>query len=52
MEEHQRWQQDATNQFICEAIDEVQSLPPRAPKAGRLFQLLPEHISSKIPGLQ
>jgi hypothetical protein len=43
MAEHQRWQHAAENALIEDIIDEVQALPPRAPrKSGRLFEVLPE----------
>lgn len=43
MAEHKHWQDHVANVMAEEIIDEVQSLPPRAPRnSGRLFELLPE----------
>jgi hypothetical protein len=44
MAEHKLWQHKVEYALMEEIIDEVQSLPVRAPKAGRLFDLLPEHM--------
>ena len=48
MEEHKRWQHDAEYALIEDIIDEVQQLPKRKPKTGRLFDELPPHISQTI----
>ena len=45
MAEHRRWQHEAEYALIEEILDEVQSLPPRRPKSGRLFLELPEHLA-------
>ena len=42
--EHRRWQHEVEYALIEEIIDEVQALPPRKPKTGRLFLELPEHL--------
>lgn len=44
MEEHRRWQHEVEYALIEEILDEVQNLPPRRPKSGRLFLELPEHL--------
>lgn len=43
--EHQRWQHEVEYALIEEILDEVQNLPPRKPKSGRLFDPLPEMLS-------
>lgn len=49
MAEHKRWQDHAENAMIEDIIDEVQALPPRAPrKSGRLFEVLPEPSESRL----
>ena len=42
MKQHQRWQHETEYALIEEIIDEVQALPKRKPKSGRLFDVLPE----------
>ncbi|HZW97198.1 MAG TPA: hypothetical protein VFF64_29915 [Candidatus Eremiobacteraceae bacterium] len=42
MEAHRRWQHEVEYALIEEIIDEVQALPKRQPKTGRLFLELPE----------
>ena len=42
MDAHRRWQHEAEYALIEEIIDEVQALPKRRPKSGRLFEVLPE----------
>jgi hypothetical protein len=44
MAEHKRWQHEVEYALIEEIIDEVQALPKRKPKTGRLFLELPEHL--------
>lgn len=44
MAEHQRWRHEVEYALIEEIIDEVQALPARKPKTGRLFLELPEHM--------
>ena len=44
MAEHKRWQHEVEYALIEEIIDEVQALPTRKPKTGRLFLELPEHL--------
>jgi hypothetical protein len=44
MEAHRRWQHAVERELIAQVIDEVQELPKRAPKAGRLFEVLPEPL--------
>lgn len=48
MEQHRRWQHQAEHALIEEIIDEVQELPRRRPKSGRLFDILPEHVQASI----
>lgn len=51
MAEHKRWQHEAEYAMIEEILDEVQALPKRKPKTGRLFVELPEHMREYV-GLQ
>jgi hypothetical protein len=52
MAEHRRLMHHIENELIEEIIDEVQSLPARAPrKSGRLFEVLPGAKASAV-GLQ
>lgn len=45
MAEHQRWQHEVEYALIEEIIDEVQALPKRRPKTGRLFEItLPQQL--------
>ena len=44
MREHKAWQHECEYAMLEEIIDEVQALPKRKPKAGRLFLELPEHM--------
>jgi len=44
MAAHKRWQHDVEHALIEEIIDEVQELPRRNPKPGRLFPDLPTHL--------
>lgn len=44
MAEHRRWQHAVEYELIEEIIDEVQQLPMRKPKSGRLFLLDPEKL--------
>jgi hypothetical protein len=45
MAEHRRWQHEVEYALIEEIIDEVQALPKRRPKTGRLFEVpLPEQL--------
>jgi hypothetical protein len=45
MAEHQRWQHEVEYQLMEDIIDEVQALPKRKPKTGRLFEAeLPEQL--------
>lgn len=39
MAEHQRWQHEVEYALMEEIIDEVQALPKRKPKSGRLFEV-------------
>jgi hypothetical protein len=39
---HRRWQHEVEYALIEEVIDEVQALPARKPKTGRLFDEIPE----------
>lgn len=39
MAEHQRWQHAVEYALIEEIVDEVQALPRRQPKSGRLFEI-------------
>ena len=48
MEQHRRWQHAAEHALIEEIIEEVQQLPRRKPKSGRLFELLPDHVQASI----
>ena len=48
MEEHQRWQHAVEYELIEEIIDEVQQLPMRKPKSGRLFELAPLHLREMV----
>jgi hypothetical protein len=48
MAEHKLWQHAAEYALIEEIIDEVQELPKRRPRSGRLFELLPEHVQASI----
>lgn len=45
MAEHRNWQHEVEYALIEEILDEVQHLPPRRPKSGRLFLELPEHLT-------
>jgi hypothetical protein len=38
MADHRRWQHEVEYALIEEIIDEVQQLPMRKPKSGRLFE--------------
>lgn len=38
MAEHRRWQREVEYALVEEIIDEVQALPKRRPKSGRLFE--------------
>lgn len=44
MAEHRRWQHEIEYALVEEIIDEVQALPKRTPKTGRLFLDLPESL--------
>jgi hypothetical protein len=48
MEQHRRWQHQAEHCLIEEIIEEVQAMPKRKIRAGRLFELLPEHVQLSI----
>jgi hypothetical protein len=49
MAEHKRLMHHVENEMIEEIIDEVQSLPARAPrKSGRLFDVLPEPVQPSV----
>lgn len=48
MAEHRRWQHAVEYELIEEIIDEVQQLPMRKPKSGRLFDLAPEHLRELV----
>jgi hypothetical protein len=48
MAEHKLWQHEAEYALIEEIIDEVQALPKRKPKTGRLFVELPEHMRDQV----
>lgn len=48
MAEHQRWQHEVEYALIEEIIDEVQALPKRKPKSGRLFEL---DMSTQLRGM-
>jgi len=51
MAEHKRQMHALECRLIEEAIDEVQQLPPRAPKrSGYLFELLPTGTSKREAG--
>jgi|HubBroStandDraft_6_1064221.scaffolds.fasta_scaffold707724_4 hypothetical protein len=45
--EHKRWQHEVEYALIEEIIDEVQQLPARKPKSGRLFLELPKHMEAR-----
>jgi hypothetical protein len=50
MEEHRRWQHEVEYALMEEIIDEVQALPLRRPKTGRLFEpQMPEHLRRMVP---
>ena len=42
LKEHKRWLYEVEHALTEEIIDEVQELPKRQPKSGRLFFELPE----------
>lgn len=42
--EHRKWRHEVEYAMLEEILDEVQNLPPRKPKSGRLFLELPEHL--------
>jgi hypothetical protein len=44
MEQHRRWRHEVEYAMLEEILDEVQNLPARRPKSGRLFLELPEHM--------
>lgn len=48
MEQHRRWQHQAEHALIEEIIDEVQEMPKRRPRTGRLFEMLPGHVQGSI----
>ena len=48
MEQHKRWQHAAEHALVEEIIEEVQALPRRKPKSGRLFELLPANVQASI----
>jgi hypothetical protein len=48
MEQHRIWQHEAEHCLIEEVIEEVQALPRRQARAGRLFELLPEHVQTSV----
>lgn len=48
MEQHQHWQHEAEHAMLEEIIEEVQALPRRKPRSGRLFDVLPEHVQASI----
>lgn len=48
MADHQRWQHAVEYELIEEIIDEVQQLPIRKPKSGRLFELAPEQLRNLL----
>lgn len=50
MAEHRRWQHDVEYALIEEILDEVQNLPPRRNKTGRLFLELPEFLADAKHG--
>jgi hypothetical protein len=50
MAEHRRWQHAVEYELIEEIIDEVQQLPMRKPKSGRLFELAPEQLRELVVG--
>ena len=47
--EHQRWRHEVEYAMLEEILDEVQNLPPRRNKPGRLFLELPEHMRESRP---
>lgn len=52
MAEHRRWQHEVEYALVEEIIEEVQSLPKRPPKTGRLFLELPAHLREDAPCLR
>jgi hypothetical protein len=48
MAEHRRLQHRAEHYLIGEIIEEVQELPKRKPRTGRLFDILPPHVQASI----
>jgi hypothetical protein len=48
MTEHRRWQHEAEHCLVEEMIEEIQALPKRQPRTGRLFDLLPPHVQATI----
>ena len=48
MAQHNRWQHKAEHVLIEEIIDEIRETPPRRPRSGHLFDLLPEHVQSSV----
>ena len=47
MAEHQRWQHAVEYLLIEEIIEEVQALPKRQPKTGRLFEVMPNAMAAR-----
>ena len=45
MEQHRRWQHEAEHCLVEEMIEEIQALPKRKPRTGRLFDDLPPRES-------
>jgi hypothetical protein len=48
MAQHRLWQHEAEHVLMEEIISEVQELPKRRPRTGRLFDLLPPHIQGSL----
>ena len=48
LEQHRRWQHEVEYAMLEEILDEVQGLPPRKPKTGRLFLELPNHLEATV----